>query len=144
MTTIHKEQKNRAVTEEQYIGFRKKPKDLETMLVRKECIPYSFRKSSGREQGSRYKTTDSKTGGCVYLLYQDGEQINPLYSPQRTEGNIEAVLKISITTGIIPGSSDRTLVNLRDTLVTHVLDTYRASAGAFDYIPQSEVKRETA
>lgn len=144
MTTVNDEQGKRTVTEEQYIGFRRKPANLEATLAKQECLPHTYKKNAGREPGDRYRAIDVRTGGGVYILYQEGENLNPEYSPARHEGNIAAVLKMNITTGIIPGSSDKTLVDMRDTLVAYVLDMYRASAGAFVYLPQPAVKQETA
>ncbi|MBI5002922.1 hypothetical protein HZC31_06025 [Candidatus Woesearchaeota archaeon] len=142
MTTTNEEKK--AITEQQYIGFRKKPANLETTLAKQECVPLTHKKNAGREPGSRYRLVDPKTFGIVYVLYQEGASINPDYSPSREEGNIAAVLQINITTGIIPGLSDQPLVDMRDTLVAYVLDMYRASAGAFVYFPQPAAKQETA
>ena len=142
--TTNPEQKTSAVTENEYIGFRKKPANLEATLAKQECVPLRYKKNAGRESGDRYRAIDVRSGGGVYILYQEGAGINPNYSSARHEGNIAAVLKINITTGIIQGSSDKTLVDMRDTLIAYVLDTYRASAGAFVYLPQPAAKQESA
>ena len=144
MTTVNEDQGKRTITEEQYIGFRKKPANLEATLAKQECVPFRYKKNAGREQGDRYRLTNIRTGGGVYVLYQEGEDINPEYSPSRYEGNAAAILKINITTGIISGSSDQPLIDTRDSLVAYVLDMYRASAGAFVYVPQPAVKQESA
>ena len=144
MTTVNDGQGKRAITEEQYIGFRNKPANLEATLAKQECVPFTHKKNAGREPGNRYKAIDVKTGGGVYVLYQEGAGIKPEYSPARYEGNIAAILKVDITTGIIQGSSDRTLVERRDLLVAHVLDTYQVSADAFVYVPQPAIKEKSA
>ncbi len=135
---------NSTTTEELYIGFRKKPTTLEAVLVTQECAPLTYKKNAGREPGSRYRMIDVKSGGGVYLLYQEGAGINADFSPARHEGNIAAILRVNITTGIIQGRGDKSLVEMRDSLVAYVLDTYGASAGAFVYFPQPVAKRETA
>ncbi len=143
MTTTNDEQK-RTTTEYQYLGFRKKPAKLEEVLASQSCVSFKYQRNVGREPGKRYRSFDPRTGGSVYVLYQEGENINPDYFPGRYEGNIAAVLKVDITTGIISGLSDQSLVDTRDSLVAYLLDTYRASAGAFVYLPQPMAKQETA
>ncbi len=144
MTTVNEKQGHRTTTEELYIGFRKRLPNLEAVLAIQNCTPLIYKNNTGREPGNRYRQIDVNSGGGVYLLYQEGIDINATYFPERYEGNIIAVLKLNITTGIISSSNDRSLVDMRDSLVVYLLDTYGASAGAFVYILQSAAKQETA
>jgi hypothetical protein len=135
------ENKGGKVTEEQSIGFRRRPTTLAETLKEKGFSPFEFKRKAGREPGSRYRAMTRH--GNMYVLYQDGEQMNPHYQPARDDGDIAALVRVEITTGIISGSRDKPLIDARDSLVEHLLETY-SSAGAFFYVPNPASRRETA
>lgn len=145
MTTVNDTIGKTSVTEEQFIGFQKKPTNLAATLI-DERIGYSlfhFKRKGGREPGDRYRKITCN-GGSVYVLYQEGDQMNPHHMPGRDYGDIAALVRIEITTGIISGSNDRPLIDARDSLVEHIVDRYSTSAGAFVYVPNPASRRETA
>ncbi|MEK6920291.1 MAG: hypothetical protein AABX82_00290, partial [Nanoarchaeota archaeon] len=132
MTTENGYVRKTSVTEEHFIGFRRKPTNLAETLTKKGCSDFKYRSMAGREPGSRYQA--STLHGKIYTLYQVGDQMNPHYMPGRDDGDIAALLKVNITTRIISGSSDQPLIDARDSLVEHIVDRYRTSAGAFVYV----------
>ena len=133
----------RSTTEYQYVGFRTVPDDLEKSLEKCGCEPKKFKKgNTWREKGKRYTCIEPNI--YVSLLYQQGEEISPNSMPSKDEGNIAALVKINISTGIIACIPDQPTIDARNALVTFLLDTYRDSAGAFFYSPNSNAKRETA
>lgn len=135
-------------TEWQYVGFRRVPVTLDMSLREYGCTLREFKKGKAwREKGKVYKYTEPTTLGMVTLLYQQGKEMSPDSMPTseyREERDIAALIKIEITTGILSSVSDEPTICARDALVTFLQNTYRTSAGAFFYFPESSVKRETA
>ncbi len=142
MTNEDNESGKTSVTEEQFIGFQRKPANLGEILGEKEFLPFQYKMKTGREPGIRYRRI-TQDGGSVYVLYQEGDQMNPHYRPARDDEDIAALVLIDITTGILVGRSDKSLIDACDSLVRHLLETY-SSAGAFVYIPNPASRREIA
>ena len=125
-----------------FIGFQKEPKGLAELLQEKKYEEYTLRRDNPSLQRKRYKHTDPSTGGHVYVLYQQGKEINPEYKHGKEE-NIKAIIRVGINLGLLLGMPDTSLQQKRDDIVTLLLDTYKDNA--FLYEPQSAAaKKQTA
>ena len=136
------------IEKREYIGLLKPVTDLEEILF-PDPHRFDVRKFKDQRPGMHYIGIDFKTGetgrtgGNVYVDYYEGTDIPLNSSPSRKEGNIAALITVETMLNLIPGQDERTLIEKYNDTIIFLLDTYRASHGAFVYepTPAKEIRR---